>query len=563
MATRFLSGAALSGAAPVTLLTLVVLLGVLPGANLLSGAGQKFYADDPLVREPDTQDASKVQEWDVILTYDLVQNLFSTPGDPQQKRAGNISTIDEVPDSNWFTNRILAHPVSIADAVRGPQLGPPPARGRWTLVRPKSAGASPGFVLRDSAGVTWFVQFDSAGHPEAATGAAMVATSIFHTLGYWQTENFLTDVRPEDIVIGEGLTVRTPSGKRRAYNRDDVTAVFDRSARLPNGAYRMLASRALTGRPVGSFKYNGTRPDDPNDVVPHEHRRELRAMQVFGAWTNLVDMKAGNTLDVIVSENGKSVVRHYLQDVGSTFGTGALGPREYAEGYESIFESGSTWKRLVSFGFALSPWQTVRYDERHPSIGRFEGDRFDPSAWKPRVPMAALLHARADDRFWAARRVMAFSDDMIRAIVKTGAYSDPAAETFLADVLIKRRDRIGRAFLPAVNPIVEPALSADRTLTFRNAAVDARVASPPATYQFVWSSFDNGTGESHRIGEGSAAEARTVGPSGLPTANGSFIRVDVSAASPEHPAWATPARVYFRRDTAGWKLVGLERQPEN
>ena len=41
---------------------------------------------------------------------------------------------------------------------------------------------------------------------------------------------------------------------------------------------------------------------------------------------------------------------------------------------------------------------------------------------------------------------MAFSDDMIRALVKTGKYSDAAAEKLLADVLIKRRDKIGRGF---------------------------------------------------------------------------------------------------------------------
>ena len=53
---------------------------------------------------------------------------------------------------------------------------------------------------------------------------------------------------------------------------------------------------------------------------PHEHRRELRALRVFGAWTNLTDLKAGNTLDTLVTENGHAVVKHWLQDVGSTFG---------------------------------------------------------------------------------------------------------------------------------------------------------------------------------------------------------------------------------------------------
>ena len=43
------------------------------------------------------------------------------------------------------------------------------------------------------------------------------------------------------------------------------------------------------------------------------------------------------------------------------------------------------------------------------------------------MPTAAFLRARADDTLWAARRVMAFSDEMIRAIVETGQYTDPSA----------------------------------------------------------------------------------------------------------------------------------------
>ena len=69
--------------------------------------------------------------------------------------------------------------------------------------------------------------------------------------------------------------------------------------------------------------------------------------------------------------------------------------------------------------------------------------------------------------FWAARRVMAFSDEMIRAIVKTGEYSDAAAERHLADVLIKRRDKIGAAYLPAVNPLVDFALGWDGSVDLR------------------------------------------------------------------------------------------------
>ena len=199
----------------------------------------------------------------------------------------------------------------------------------------------------------------------------------------------------------------------------DLDAVLRRAHRGADGSYRAIAARAVPGRPVGGFRYYGTRSDDPNDIVPHEHRRELRALKVFGAWTNLVDMKAGNTLDTVVVENGRSVVRHYLQDVGSTFGTGANGPREYDEGWELLYDGELLLKRLVTLGFFIAPWQTVEYDE-HPAIGRFEGDAFDPVSWRPRVATAAFLRARADDTFWAARRVAAFTDEMIRAAVKSG-----------------------------------------------------------------------------------------------------------------------------------------------
>ena len=121
--------------------------------------------------------------------------------------------------------------------------------------------------------------------------------------------------------------------------------------RSDDGSYRVIAGRALAGPAARRVQVFGTRPDDPNDIVPHEHRRELRALKVFGAWTNLVDMKAGNTLDMVITENGRGVVRHYLQDVGSTFGTGALGPRDGDEGHEYLVRGRSdVSKRLFTLG---------------------------------------------------------------------------------------------------------------------------------------------------------------------------------------------------------------------
>jgi hypothetical protein len=524
----------------------------------IASATRKFFDDDPLTREPETQDASKAQGRDINLVFDLAMNLFTRPGDAAADvRAQNINTIDEVPDSSWFTNRILARSVSVEEAARGPLSGSGPAPGTWTVIAPKGAGAAPGFIMRDSKNELWFVSFDGRGYPEAATGAILVANKIFWTLGYWQVENHLTVVRPEGLTVAESATIRPPSGTRRKMTRSDVDAIFRRAHRSPDGTYRAVAARGVEGRPIDGFHYFGTRSDDPNDVVPHEHRRELRALKVFGAWTNLVDMKAGNTLDTVVSVNGRPVVRHYLQDIGSTFGSGANGPHEFFEGWEYLQQGDLTMKRLVTFGFFIRPWQTAHYQD-HKAIGRFEGDVFDPAQWKPRVPTAAFLHARADDNFWAARRVTAFSDDMLRAIAATGQYSDTAATEYLARTLMRRRDAIGRAYLTAVTPITDPRLGTGGVLSFHNAAVDAGAAKPPASYRARWFTFDNTTGESRSVGETSGTADRLQAPGGLPNSRGAFIRIELSVTGAS-PAWK-PVDVYFHQQDAGvWKLVGLER----
>jgi hypothetical protein len=104
--------------------------------------------------------------------------------------------------------------------------------------------------------------------------------------------------------------IRPASGVRRRMRPRDIDDVLRRAHRSADGSYRAVAGKGIPGRILGGFRYHGTRPDDPNDIVPHEHRRELRGLKVFGAWTNLVDMKAGNTLDTLIDVDGRAVVRH-------------------------------------------------------------------------------------------------------------------------------------------------------------------------------------------------------------------------------------------------------------
>jgi hypothetical protein len=538
--------------------TIRLLVGAAFLATAVGAQQPKFYRDDPLQRDPDTQDASKVQSWDIPLIADLVTNLFSDPGDPATNvRAQNINTADEVPDSSWFTNRIYSRAVTIDEISRGPNTMGGPAPGKWTIIRGKSAGVSPGFTVRDEKGEVWFLNFDGKGNPIAPSAAATIATKLFWALGYHQVETYVATIRPENIDIDPKATINE-HGQRRAFNKAHLKAVLARAARNEDGSYRLMAGRAVPGRPIGGFRYFGTRPDDPNDVVPHEHRRELRALKVFGAWTNLVDMKAGNTLDTVITENGRATVRHYLQDVGSTFGTGALNAREGDEGYEEVVDLGATFKRLVTMGLYIRPWQTVDYQD-HPQVGLFEAELFDPEKWTPRVSAAPLRHTRADDEFWAALRVMAFTDDQIRAAVKQGAYTDPGAEEMLSSLLIKRRDKIGRTYFSKINPLTRFALSDSGELTFENPAVRAGFDTTPAKgYEAVWARFDNTTQQAQPISTVTAPGDRGQAPT-LPTDTGSFVKVSIRALESTHPSWTVPVDVYFRRDGGRWTLVGVER----
>jgi hypothetical protein len=520
----------------------------------------KFYDDDPLAQVIDTQDASKVQAREISLTYDALINLFGRPGLPQVGRAESINTIDEVPDSNWFVNRAGTRSITPDEMLRGPNDDPGPQPGTWTVSR-KANGVSPGFTITDKSGHRYFLKFDPPGEPELGTGAEAVVTRLFHALGYYVPQASVGSLRREYLVVGQGATVQLRNGHRRAMRASDIDEQLRRAERNPDGSYRVIISSALEGTPLEGFLYEGTRSDDPNDVIPHENRRELRGLRVFSAWVNHTDAKAINSMDMLVKDNGRSVVRHHLLDFNATLGSAGIGLRERRDGYEYLAEFGPALKALPSFGLYIRPWMTVDYPD-YRGIGRFEAKRFVPEEWRPRVPNPAYVRSRPDDTFWAARKLMALSDDLIRAAVRAGKYSDPKAEQFLAGALIERRDAIGKSFLVHVNPVVDPSLSNDGRLSFGNAAVQYGFGPAPSSYKVAWHRFDNATGATAPIGETSGAADRVTAPAALPTATGAFVRADIAAVGGADPSWASPVHAYFKRTGTGWTLVGFDRLPD-
>ena len=243
----------------------LALAGLLVAAVSVGGraAAPVYYPDDPLAADPDTRDAAAVRERDISDPYDFLENTFFKPGDHANQRAVNVNTIDEVPDSSWFTNRIDVSPLSAADIGRGPNVSGPPAPGPWTVVSGKSDGITPGFTVRDQAGVVWFIKFDPVSNPEMATGAEMIATKLFWALGYHVPENYLAILDADNLVVTSQATIRDTLGHRRALTRADVTDLLVKGARRPDGRYRVIASRSLPGTPVGPSSPTARGPTTP------------------------------------------------------------------------------------------------------------------------------------------------------------------------------------------------------------------------------------------------------------------------------------------------------------
>lgn len=540
-------------------------LAVLAGFPALpDSASPRFLPDDPIAVDDDRAlDAGEVQEHEDKNFYDFVNHTFLRPGERVDVKAQNVNTIDEVPDSSWFTNRIGRKIPTVEELVRGPDTQPPiRSLEGWVVSGGKGTGLQPGFRMTDPTGHTYQIEFDPASNPEMATGAEIIGTAFYHAFGYNVVEVYLAELDPEQLVLSPTATLKDPlNGKRRKMTRRDIDLVLRTSKKLPNGRYRVLASRFAPGRPAGNFRYYGTRPDDPNDIVPHEHRRELRGARVFGAWLNHDDSRGVNSLDFVEGPPGRQWVKHYMFDFGSIMGSGTIHPQTHRAGHEYIFEWAPGWLTLGTLGFYTRPWMRIDYPKAPAAVGRFTANGFDPVQWKPEYPNPAFDNMRPDDAFWAARIVARFTPEMIRAIVEKAQYSDPAATEYITQVLIERQRRVLETWLNGINPVVDVALDPSGRLSFRNAAIDAGVATPEGTYTLQWFQFDNDADQQKPVGTPetvSTFEARA--PDALFAGNPAFVGVTITAEHPAQPAWKRPATFYFRHKDKAWELVGIDRE---
>jgi hypothetical protein len=440
--------------------------------------------DEPTAKDPHHRSCAPAV-YESPLAWDGADNLVFRPlsdalGIVTSGESVDVNSLDEVPDSSWFVNRIGARAMSVAElrqaACSSEQILDPDQAidGSWVIDKGKSEGATPGFRVVVPGKGKFMLKVDRAsdGQPERTAAACTISAAIFHAVGYFISCERIVYVRPSVFRLTPGLTSK---GNFDAEKPFDKRALDEMLAQAPtrNGLVRMNASAWLPGHTIGPFRFEGMRKDDPNDVIPHEDRRELRGMRVLSAWLARYDSREANSLDTWIADRGRSDsspghVVHYQLDVSEVFGSVAFAPTSKAPDGLSFdpmnrrlnnsyfFDWGDLGRDFVTFGIPVRSWETKHMTPGRELFGYFNAaDDFDAEKWKPMYPNAAFSRMSERDGAWMARILARFTPEMIRVLASLGDFSDASTTDYLESVLEKRLHRVLERWLTRVSPVAD------------------------------------------------------------------------------------------------------------
>ena len=488
-----------------------------------------------------------------------------------RQEALDVNALGEVPDSTWFENRIGRHPVALDEIERGPGSASGPAAGPLVVVSGKLEGATPGVVVRDAAGIVWFLKFDPPAFRELSTGAELVAQRMLHFAGWPVPEMQVFELSLDRLVLDPGAQHRNRYNQLETLSQRELDSLLTNLNPSRSRRIRALASRAVEGDPIGPFSYRGVRIDDPNDRIPHERRRSLRGLWVFAAWLNNTDVRRQNTLDTFVTvagAGGLGYVRHYLIDFGDSLGAAGERGKYVGEGYEGHIDWAAMVGRLVGVGLRYPYWLWVRRTP-YPSVGVFESVVFEPDRWEPSYDNPAFVHASPRDTFWAASLLARFDQKRVEAAVAGARYSDPRAAALIVQILMRRRDKLLAHATRRMAPLVDPEVRGT-VVSMRDLDEVAGLPAPPGGWGYEWSvrwnrsahpdcELERGDGAAARLDLGPAIRrARLRDPDGF--AGDPFLTV--SFWRPRHGRRGPRVDVHLRAHGDRLVLAGLDRELE-
>ena len=439
-------------------------------------AAQQFYPDDPLTAEPPPFPVYGPESRALSEILELVSNTLGSPGERHPEigiiPSQGINTLGEVLDGPWFVNRHATRRLSRDELIAGPGRDRAPSDGVFRVLDVEPYGPRPGVLVADTRDQLYLLIFDPQANPEMATGAQMVGSRAAHAIGYHVPETYIVTFERERLVLAEGAEIRSSAGNTRALTDEDLDAFLREVGRTPLGRYRaagIYASEPSWQGLLGPYQLFGTRSDDPNDIVPHEHRRDQRGLGVIAAWLSFSSFKANSTVDVLLEEDGIPRVRHLIVDFFASLGSGVIGRKRFQEGNDPLFDRDAALRNIVGFGLWTPDWMKASYPKL-PAVGRLEYSTFDPERWITLEGIAPFENALLDDQLWGAKQVMAFTDDDIAALVSAGEYGDAETDEWIVRCLIERRDRIGRTYFTKI-PALDNFRIDDGRLQFDDLAV--------------------------------------------------------------------------------------------
>jgi hypothetical protein len=487
--------------------------------------------------------------------------------------AMNVNAMDEVPDSSWFTNRIGRRTVGLEEVRRGPCSGPPldPTKGPWTVVGAKPNGANPGFPIKAADGRRYMLKYDGVVQGPRATTADTVVSKIYHAAGFDVPCNEVVFFDRSILQIDPEAMSRDAAGNKVPMTDKDLDTIFSKAVRLPDGRYRSSASLFLSGKPIGPFRYEETRGDDPNDVIPHQERRELRGAYVLAGWVNHFDAREQNSLDMFVDapgDNGGYVQHNYL-DFGDCFGSiwepPMMGRRI---GYSHYFAADHIFIDLLTFGTIKRPWDTNRFSVTKKVFGYYQIDNFVPDEYRPGYPNPAMLRMTEHDGAWMARVIARMTPAHIKSMIEGARLQDKVVHDELVRVVLGRRMKVLARYLSRLSALTDPEVKMSATgrpeLCMDDLGITAGVF-PAMGRRYGARAFLGNTATKQEI-----AQIRTTPKVcvDLPVVGGAsqdsprYLMVDMYALSGSQPA--VPARVHlYHLGGTNYKVVGLERPDNN
>ncbi|MFO0738729.1 MAG: hypothetical protein U0270_22720 [Labilithrix sp.] len=394
----------------------------------------------------------------------------------------NVNAFDEVPDSSWFTNRIGARPMTEQEVEDGyckpgKTLDPNLGDGEWLIDHGKDNGANPGFRVK-SEGVKYMFKLDAIedGQGERATAATVIASRLYFAAGWWAPCDAIVWFRKSILKLKEGLQIQANVGKPKKFDEKLLNAMLSHTSKRGD-LFRVAASRWLPGVPLGPFTYNGTYEDDPSDVIPHEHRRDLRGARIMAAWTNHFDSREQNSMSTWMPDNlneladghkdpeptNKGHVRHWYIDLGDSFGSEWTVERISRRlGHAWLLDFPYLAEDFFLLGIPERAWDHNHRNPEAPIFGFFNEEDFDPDVWRNEYPNPAFDNMSEADGAWGTRIVSRFTPAQIQAAVRAGDFTDPAHSAFLVRVLIARQRILERRYFSKLSPITDITMSGDR-----------------------------------------------------------------------------------------------------